>query len=76
MKCCCMAPFYFIASFAALHYGMVAFGFDLLTLPVIVQISWLPKAIMIAFGFSGLISLLSMFMPKCKGCGDKNGCCK
>lgn len=73
MKFCCMYLIYFVASFAALHYGMVAFGYDLLALPFVVEIPGLAKGVMIVFGLCGLLSIISMIFP-CKPCGDK--CCK
>lgn len=56
---------YFIASFAALHYGMVAFGYDLLALPMVTQVPNLVKIVQMVFGLCGLISIITMFMPKC-----------
>ena len=72
MKFCFLPIIYFIASFAALHYGMEAFGFSLLTLSFVTPM--MAKTVMIIFGICGLLSLISMFYPcKCKYCKEK--CC-
>jgi len=48
---------WFIASFAAFHYGMMAFGLNLLDLPVLSKIS---RIVMIIFGLCGLISIITL----------------
>lgn len=59
---------YFITSFAAFHYGMVAFGYDLLKLSFVTPA--LAQAGMILFGICGLMSLIMLLMP------CKSECCK
>jgi len=51
---------WFIASFAAFHYGLMAFDINLLALPFVTKIKLLPKIIMIIFGFCGLISIITL----------------
>jgi len=58
---------YFITSFAAFHYGMMAFDFNLLALPFVAKFPMLPKIVMIIFGACGLVSLIALFTG-CKEC--------
>ena len=51
---------WFIASFAAFHYGLMAFGLNLLALPFVLKIAILPKIVMMIFGICGLISMITL----------------
>jgi len=58
---------WFISSFAAFHYGMMAFGLNLLALPFVVAIPMLPKIAMLLFGVCGLISMITL-LGSCSEC--------
>jgi len=66
MKSGLMWLIYFIASFAAFHYGMTAFGFNLFALTFVATKPMLIKIVKIVFGVCGLISLFALFM----GCDE------
>jgi len=67
MKSKLMWIIWFIASFAAFHYGLMAFGFNLLALKPIAAMPMLVRAVMLLFGACGLISLITLFTD-CKEC--------
>jgi len=58
---------WFITSFAAFHYLMVAFNWNLLSMAPIASIPRLPFIVMVVFGACGLISLITLF-GECKEC--------
>ncbi|MFC1842640.1 hypothetical protein ACFLYU_03215 [Candidatus Dependentiae bacterium] len=58
---------YFIASFAAFHYLLIAFNVNLLAFPLIAGVPNLVRIVSIIFGLCGLVSLITLFMG-CKEC--------
>jgi len=66
MKSKLMWIIYFIASFGAFHSGLALFNFNLLTLPLIANIPFLPQIVLALFGICGLISLVSLFTGCCE----------
>jgi len=58
---------WFITSFAAFHYLMMAFGWNLLLMAPIASVPRLSFIVEIIFGICGLISLITLF-GECKEC--------
>jgi len=60
---------WFIASFAAFHKGLEAFGWNLLTTKLFTTtLAVTVKPIMLLMGVCGLISMMTLFMGGCKEC--------